>query len=186
MRVIGGEARGRQVYLPKGTRIRPTSDSIKETLFNILCPLEDKTFLDLFAGSGNIGIEAMSRGAARVVFVEKSITMAKVIRKNVENLGFRQRCEILKMGAGRAIDDLASRQEKFDVLFADPPYNMGLISKILANLQDGKLFAGRYTLIVQHSVRENLQEALAGRYILEDERRCGDTALSFLKRTADK
>ena len=90
------------------------------------------------------------------------------------------------MGAGRAIEDLASREEKFDVLFADPPYNQGFINKTLTSLQDGRLFSGSFTLVVQHSVRENLQEALAGRYILEDERRCGDTALSFLKRTEDK
>jgi 16S rRNA (guanine(966)-N(2))-methyltransferase RsmD len=180
MRIVGGEARNRQIYLPKKCRIRPTSDKIKETLFNILRDVEGKSFLDLFAGSGNVGIEALSRGAARVVFIERNVVLTNAIEKNVESLGLRLRCQMLKMEVGRGIRELGERGEKFDTLFADPPYETGLIKKTLKNLEDGRLFTGSSTIVVQHSKREALPESMSDHYVLQDQRIYGDTALSFL------
>lgn len=181
MRIIGGEAKGRQIYLPKGCQIRPTSDRIKEALFNILHPVDRKYFLDLFAGSGNIGIEALSRGAARVVFIERNLTLANVISRNVQNFGLSNRCEVLKMEIKRGIRELGARGEQFDILFADPPYEKGLIKKTLHHLEDRRLFSQGFTLVIQHSIRETLQDTLTDHYVLKDQRIYGDTALSLLK-----
>ncbi|MCX5854041.1 MAG: 16S rRNA (guanine(966)-N(2))-methyltransferase RsmD [Deltaproteobacteria bacterium] len=180
MRIVGGEARSRQIYLPKKCRIRPTSDKIKETLFNILHDVEGKKFLDLFAGSGNVGIEALSRGATRVVFIEKNVVLAKAIEKNVESLGLGLRCEVLRNEMGRGIRELGERGEKFETLFADPPYETGLIKKTLKNLEDGKLLTSSSIIVVQHSKREALPESMSDHYVLQDQRIYGDTALSFL------
>lgn len=186
MRIIGGVAKGRRIYLPRGCNIRPTSDRIKETLFNILQPVEGNIFLDLFAGSGNVGCEALSRGAARVVFVEKSASLANAIKRNVEDFGFGERSETLKMELKRAVQELGGRGEKFDILFADPPYEKDLIKKTLQCLEDGKLLFKGSVIIIQHSVREALQETTGNQYTLTDQRRSGDTALSFLKAIARK
>jgi len=180
MRIIGGTARSRQIYLPKKCRIRPTSDKIKETLFNILHDVQGENFLDLFAGSGSVGMEALSRGAARVVFIEKNVVLANAIKNNVENLGLRPQCEMLIMEVGRGIRELGEKREKFDTLFADPPYEKGLIKKTLKNLEDGRLFTGSSTIVVQHSKRETLPESMSDHYVLRDQRIYGDTALSFL------
>jgi 16S rRNA (guanine966-N2)-methyltransferase len=171
MRIIGGEAKGRQIYLPRGSNIRPTSDRTKEALF---------------AGSGNVGFEALSRGAARVVFVEKNIALANAIRKNIKDFGFSERSEALTIELRRGIQELAARGERFDVLFADPPYERDLIGKTLQYLEDGRLFSREGIIVIQHSVRETLQETTSKQYTLTDQRRSGDTVLSFLKLVAGK
>lgn len=186
MRIIGGEAKGRRIYLPRGSNIRPTSDRTKEALFNILQPIAGKIFLDMFAGSGNVGFEALSRGAARVVFVEKNIALANSIRKNIKDFGFSERSEALTIELRRGIQELTARGEKFDVLFADPPYERDLIGKTLQYLEDGRLFSREGIIVIQHSVRETLQETTSNQYTLTDQRRSGDTVLSFLKLVAGK
>jgi 16S rRNA (guanine966-N2)-methyltransferase len=186
MRIIGGEAKGRRIYLPRGSNIRPTSDRTKEALFNILQPIEGKIFLDMFAGSGNVGFEALSRGAARVVFVEKNTALANAIRKNIKDFGFNERSEVLTIELRRGIQELAAREETFDVLFADPPYERELVGKTLQCLEDGKLFSREGIIVIQHSVREILQETTNNQYTLTDQRRSGDTVLSFLKLVAGK
>jgi 16S rRNA (guanine(966)-N(2))-methyltransferase RsmD len=181
MRIIGGADKGRQIRVPKGYNARPTSDKTKETLFNILHCIEGKHFLDLFAGCGNVGIEALSRGAARAVFIEKKKVMANAIEININNLGYAHRCDVLKIDVARGIKELAARAEKFDVLFADPPYEKGLIQKTLQYLEDGRLCCREGVIVMQHSTRESLQEALLDSYVLDSQRKCGDTVLSFLK-----
>ncbi|MBU2026805.1 MAG: RsmD family RNA methyltransferase, partial [Proteobacteria bacterium] len=105
MRISGGEARGRTIRLLKGCRIRPTAERIKESLFGILSPVTGRAFLDLFAGSGNVGLEALSRGARFAVFVEKDIRLADAIRTNISLLGFAGKGEVIAadaaMGLGR-------------------------------------------------------------------------------------
>jgi 16S rRNA (guanine966-N2)-methyltransferase len=186
MRIIGGVAKGRRIHLPRGCNIRPTSDRTRETLFNILHPMEGKMFLDMFAGSGNVGFEALSRGAARAVFVEKNIALANAIRRNIEDFGFGERSEALAMELRRGIRELSARGETFDILFADPPYERGFIRKTLQYLEDGMLFSQEGFIVIQHSVRESLQQKEADQYILMDQRRSGDTTLSFLKLATGK
>jgi len=122
MRISGGEARGRTIRLLKGCRIRPTAERIKESLFGIISPVTGGAFLDLFAGSGNVGLEALSRGARFAVFVEKDIRLADAIRTNISLLGFAGKGEVIAADAAMGLGRLAKRGDRFEIIFADPPY----------------------------------------------------------------
>lgn len=182
MRIIGGDAKGRRIYSPKVSKIRPTSDGIKESLFNILQEISGKTFLDLFAGCGNVGLEALSRGAARVVFVEKNPVMANAIRRNLKELGISNNYEILEKEVAKAIKKMRNKGERFDFIFADPPYEKGFIREIVQCLGEGEMISPSGVVIVQHSIREDMQETLTGTLMLTDQRRYGDTLISFFKK----
>jgi 16S rRNA (guanine(966)-N(2))-methyltransferase RsmD len=181
MRIIGGDARGRIIYSPKQSQIRPTSDGIKESLFNILHAPSGKFFVDLFAGCGNVGLEALSRGAAKVVFVEKNAVMVNAIKKNLRELSFGGEYEILAVESAKAIRRLQNRGYSLDVMFADPPYERGFVREIFRSLGGGDVLSEDGVLIIQHSVRENVDERYTGDFILTDRRRYGDTHLSFFK-----
>lgn len=182
MRIIGGDAKGRRLYSPKNSKIRPTSDGIKESLFNILQEVSGKSFLDLFAGCGNVGLEALSRGAAKVVFVEKSPVMVNAIRRNLLELGIINKYEILETEVARGIKKLQRKGERFDFLFADPPYEKGFMREIFQYLGEGEMISPNGVAIVQHSIREDIQGTLTGTFMLTDQRRYGDTRISFFKR----
>ncbi|MBN1662267.1 MAG: 16S rRNA (guanine(966)-N(2))-methyltransferase RsmD [Deltaproteobacteria bacterium] len=179
MRIIGGRAKGRRFGLPRGCRIRPTSDGIKEALFNLLGPVAEKAFIDLYAGSGSIGIEALSRGAARVVFVEKNPALVRAIGENLRGCGFGDPCDILALDVRQGIRLLENRRETFDILFADPPYEKGLIEDTVRLIGEGRLIAEGGLAVMQHSIREGIVDS--GCFELSDQRCYGDTLLSFLK-----
>lgn len=181
MRIIGGEAKGRTISLPKGCRIRPTTDRIKESLFALLASLQGVRFLDLYAGCGNVGLEALSRGAAKALFVEKSRRLAEAIDRNLTLLGFADRGEVLALDAESAIRLLGRRGDRYDLVFADPPYEEGGVSAVQRTLLKTDLLAVEGTIVLQHSVREPLAGDTAGRWRLRDQRRYGDTLLSFLR-----
>jgi 16S rRNA (guanine(966)-N(2))-methyltransferase RsmD len=174
MRIIGGDAKGRTIYSPKQSQMRPTSDGIKESLFNILHAPSGKSFVDLFAGCGSVGLEALSRGAAKVVFVEKNAAMVNAIKRNLRELSLGGKYEILAIEAAKAIRKLQNRGDSLDVVFADPPYERGFV-------RGGNILSEDGVLIIQHSVRENVDEQYTGDFILTDRRRYGDTHLSFFK-----
>jgi|APFre7841882724_1041349.scaffolds.fasta_scaffold04062_6 16S rRNA (guanine(966)-N(2))-methyltransferase RsmD len=182
MRIIGGDAKGRRIYSPKNSKTRPTSDGIKESLFNILQEVSGKSFLDLFAGCGNVGLEALSRGAAKVVFVEKNPVMVNAIKRNLLELGINNKYQILETEAAKGIKKLQRKGEKFDFLFADPPYEKGFIREIFQYLGEGEMISSDGVAIFQHSVREDIPGTLTGTFILTDQRRYGDTRISFFKR----
>jgi 16S rRNA (guanine(966)-N(2))-methyltransferase RsmD len=181
MRIIGGEARGRRLYVPRACRIRPTADRIKEAFFNIIQPMAGKSFLDLFAGTGNMGLEALSRGAAKAVFIEKEILLVDSIKKNIEVCGFTDRADLFATDAIQAIGILRSRSVAFDFIFVDPPYQEGLVNPTLEALSEGQLIAKNGLLAIQSSVREEIQDSPVGQLILTDHRRYGDTILSFFE-----
>ena len=185
MRITGGTAAGRRFTLPRGLAVRPTTDRIRGALFNILGPPAGMTFLDLYSGSGAVGFEALSRGASRAVFVEHDAVAARSIGKNLAGLGFEGRYEILAMEVRRSIKLLMDRGERFDVLFADPPYGEGLIDETLRYRRDGNLVAVAGVLILQHSRRECPSEPLPAVFSMMDRRRYGETVLSFLKYKAE-
>ena len=134
MRVIAGEAKRLRLVAPKGMDTRPTSDKIKETLFNILAPdLYDAAFLDLFAGSGGIGIEALSRGASKCAFIEKDKEAVKCIRTNLETTRLTDRADVYPVDVLSFLHNLKSNQ-KYDIVFMDPPYKVGLEKSVLAIL----------------------------------------------------
>jgi 16S rRNA (guanine966-N2)-methyltransferase len=182
MRIIGGDAKGRRIYSPKKNKIRPTSDGIKESLFNIIQEVSGKSFLDLFAGCGNVGLEALSRGAAKVVFVEKNPVMVNAIKRNLLELGINNKYQILETEAAKGIKKLQRKGEKFDFIFADPPYEKGFVREIFQYLGEGEMIYSDGVVIFQHSVREDIPGTLTGTFMLTDQRRYGDTRISFFKR----
>jgi 16S rRNA (guanine966-N2)-methyltransferase len=182
MRVIGGERKGRRLIVPKGQAVRPTAARVKESLFNILPhDFTGMRVLDLFAGTGNLSIEALSRGAVKAVLVDASARSATAIRENLRRLGLTARTEIWVAPAARALKTLAKRGEKFDMIFLDPPYDQGLLESSLKVLAKGDLLYPSGTVVAEHSTRE----AVNSRYqslVLNDQRRYGDTLLSFFTR----
>jgi len=180
MRIIGGEARGRRFVLPDGLNIRPTSDRIKESLFNILPVVEGLRFLDLFAGTGSVGMEALSRGAVRAVFVDEDRRCIDAIRVHLTRFGFGRRQECFSTTADRAVQTLGERGERFDVIFMDPPYDEGFVGRTLQTINDSRILAEDGMVSVQHSARESDEET-AGRLKRMDERVYGDSVLSFWK-----
>ena len=147
MRVIAGSARRLHLKTPEGLETRPTTDRIKETLFNILMPeIPGSRFLDLFAGSGGIGIEALSRGASEAVFVENNRKAAGIIRENLAFTKLSDRARVLGSDALSAIRQL-SGHGRFDLIFMDPPYQGGFYIPVLSMLQESDI-ADRDTLII--------------------------------------
>jgi 16S rRNA (guanine(966)-N(2))-methyltransferase RsmD len=181
MRIIGGRLGSRRLQAPPGLATRPTSDRLRETLFNVLAPrIEGASFLDLYAGSGAVGIEAVSRGAARVVCVERAAAALKVLRTNVAQLEVRKGIEI-QAGAVSAFLRRGAAGAGFDVVFLDPPYDaeseyaaiMGALGGVAASLlRDGAV------VIAEHRRKQKLQDSygtLTRTRLLEQ----GDAALSF-------
>ncbi len=179
MRVIGGTAKGRRVKSFKGQSLRPTADRVKEALFNILPhDLSGWKVLDLFAGTGNLTFEALSRGAERACLVDVSREASKMIRKNVEALGFSRCAKVMGMPALRAIHVLAGRGDKFDLVLVDPPYHKGWVERVLRSLSQEDLLEDDGILVMEHSAREEVKESY-GSLILQDQRRYGGSRLSF-------
>ena len=140
MRVIAGSARRLLLKTPEGLETRPTSDRTKETLFNILQnDLYDCRFLDLFSGSGAIGIEALSRGAESAVFVEKGSVQIDCIRENLRTTKLADRARVMSSDVFSALKILESEKKHFDMVFMDPPYNMDLERKVMEALKDSTL-----------------------------------------------
>lgn len=134
MRVITGSARGRRLITLEGEDVRPTTDKVKEALFSIIqFEIEGRKVLDLFAGSGQLGIEALSRGAKSAVFVDLSRQAVEVIKQNLENTGFSKNAVVLNTDS---IAFAATRAEKYDIAFLDPPYRKGLLQKALPLVAD--------------------------------------------------
>lgn len=150
MRVIAGRARGSKLVGPSGQETRPTSDRIKESLFNMIgFELYDKSFLDLYSGSGAIGIEALSRGAKDATFVESSREANKAISSNINKTRFNEDSTILNMDIYKALDRLGKENKKFNIIFMDPPYNKDLINNTLQAIIDNKLLDPEGFIIIE-------------------------------------
>jgi 16S rRNA (guanine(966)-N(2))-methyltransferase RsmD len=187
MRVIAGTYRSRILKSLKGLALRPTSDRLRETLFNVLTPnISGARFADLFAGTGAIGIEALSRGAAEVLFIENHAPAAALIRKNLDSLGIRSGFTVLPADVLRGLEMVASRmkgaESKFDFIFLDPPYAAAAdYERVLAFLGSADLLAPAGMVIAEHRRKFDLPEkaaALRRFRVLKQ----GDAALSFYRR----
>lgn len=184
MRVIAGKYRSRPLCSMPGLDLRPTSDRLRETLFNVLTAgnpsaLEGTVWVDLFAGTGAVGIEALSRGAAIVYFVESSIKTADLISKNLQSLGITANCEVLKQDAVRAVGAL--KQVSADFVFIDPPYRMSEAYKqTLEALAGSFLLKPEGTAIAEHDKRFDPGEKF-GQLQRIRKLEQGDSALSFYK-----
>lgn len=159
MRVIAGTARRLPLVTPKGMDTRPTTDRIKETLFNMLqFDLPGCRFLDLFAGSGGIGIEALSRGASEAVFVDNSREAVDCIRQNLEKTKLQKQAEILPMDCISALRRLEERQEAFDIIFMDPPYQSRCEGEILNYLEKSSLVNADTQIIIEAALERQWEE----------------------------
>lgn len=151
MRVIAGSAKRTQLKTVEGMDTRPTTDRIKETLFNMLAPsLYDSNFLDLFAGSGGIGIEALSRGAARAVFVEQNKKAMDCVKENLKKTHFEDRSQTMQMDVLSALKRMEGK-ETFEYIFMDPPYNHEWERLVLEYLADSSLLTDDGVIIVEAS-----------------------------------
>ena len=181
MRITGGEMRGRRISPPPTRDVRPTPDAIREALFNLLPPVSGLSFLDLFAGSGIVGLEALSRGATGTVFVEKQAIIARKIKEQVVALGLENRSLVMTMSVDKGIATLSGRKERYDVIFADPPYEREWINKTLHCCRKNDLLTRGGLLVLQRSVREIIEGMDSNQgFVGVDERRYGDTVLTFL------
>jgi 16S rRNA (guanine(966)-N(2))-methyltransferase RsmD len=180
MRIISGTSKGRKLVTPRSQSLRPTSDRVKESMFNILQDdIVGKVVLDLFAGTGNLGIEALSRGAKKTIFVEKGRQALRLIQRNLTQFGLEERSEILPKDAIRAIGILKQRGESFDLILMDPPYEKGLIQRTLMKLNSYPIYHKDSILVIEHDRREPLSTVMDGWNLIR-QRRIGDTVISFL------
>lgn len=180
MRIISGTSKGRKLVTPRSQFLRPTSDRVKESIFNILQDeIVGKVVLDLFAGTGNLGIEALSRGAKKTIFVEKGRQALRLIQRNLTQFGLEERSEILPKDANRAIGILKQKGESFDLILMDPPYLKGLIQKTLMKLNSHQIYHKDSILVIEHNRREPLSIVMEGWNLIR-QRRIGDTLISFL------
>lgn len=178
MRIIAGEFRGRRLAAVKG-RIRPTSDRVREAIFNVLGPdVVEAKVLDLFAGTGALSLEALSRGARDAVVVEDQGAALEILRRNLATLGLENKVRVMPIPVQGALKKLAGRGEQFTLVFLDPPYERGLALKTLTALQGSGLLLPEARIIAEHSQRETLPEQL-GKLTLSQCRRYGDTQVAF-------
>lgn len=155
MRVISGSARGLKLKSPEGLNTRPTADRIKESLFNIIAPyLYDCSFLDLFSGSGSIGIESLSRGAKNATFVDFDKNSIDIIKHNISMAKLNEKSTIYNLDVLNALNILANNKKKFDIIFLDPPYDKGLLLPALKKIEQYNLLKDDGFIICEQHINE--------------------------------
>lgn len=192
MRIIGGQAKGRRLGIKKASfkmssqPLRPTSAKVRKALFDILKDrVMHSSFLDLYAGSGAVGAEALSRGAAFVVFIDDSFKRASAIKDMVNAIGFGKRAQIFKEKALSYINKISNTGSKqFDIVFADPPYASKELDEIILLLGKGNLISDKGVLIVEHSSKKTDIPSVAGNLKLSKQYKYGDTTLSLFIKTS--
>ena len=189
MRIIAGSARGRRLASPGqhfGKLVRPTSDRAREAIFNVLAGKVDQALvLDLFAGTGALGLEALSRGATQVIFVEGNRSVIELIRQNIEACGFLDESSVVHRDLAKSLGFLTKLNPGagFDLVFLDPPYGKGLGHKVLAGLLEQKLVADHGIIVLEDRAGEEYPEALGG-WLCYDQRRYGEAGF-WLYRQGD-
>jgi 16S rRNA (guanine(966)-N(2))-methyltransferase RsmD len=179
LRIITGKAKGRRLLSIPGLNTRPTSDKIKESIFNILpSDFNGKEVLDLFAGTGNLGIETLSQGAKRAVFIESNHRALSVLEKNIRNCGFIDRSQIIGNTVAKGIRVLENRGDRFDLVFLDPPYGKNILRDTLARVSKAGILNDNALVVVEHSSSETVADNIEN-LALNDQRRYGKTLVSF-------
>ncbi|MEW5866158.1 MAG: 16S rRNA (guanine(966)-N(2))-methyltransferase RsmD [Bacillota bacterium] len=181
MRVIAGSAKGRMLFGARGMKARPITDNVKKSMFDILTPwLTGARCLDLFAGTGAIGIEALSRGAEWAVFIERDPRMVGVIKRNLEVTGFAPRARVLCGDVRWVVRVLARRGEVFDLVFMDPPYGHGLAPVTLGLVCQSKILGENGTIVARHEHKQEMPGSCANVNLVRQEV-YGDTVVSFYR-----
>lgn len=180
-RIIAGSHKGRRLKTPSGSATRPTGARVRQTLFDILAPrLEGCRFLDAFAGGGGVGLEALSRGAARVVFVDKDQAAVAAVRENLLVLRGAGDTQVLRQDARIALAALADAGVRFDIVYLDPPYESGLYEPLLEQLATTGLLEPDGLVVAEHFHKRLLPETM-GRLRRSREVRVGEHRLSFYR-----
>jgi len=179
VRIIGGTARGMKLKAPRGKEVRPTSDRVREALFSIISHrLKNAVFLDLYAGSGAVGIEALSRGVEEAVFIDYKRENILLIRENLSRAGLSEKARLIKDDAGKALTRLARENFKAGLIYLDPPYRFTAMPEVIQKLFDFQIAFKNGLITVEHSYHnrcwvDQFPEARQKRY--------GDTCLTFIE-----
>jgi len=181
MRIIAGRAKGTKLFTPAGQSTRPTPDRVKESLFNIIADrIPGCRFLDLFAGSAAMGLEALSREACRAVFVESRRQSVDVIRRNIEKVNFVGSSQVLPMEADKALRFLSDDGQEFDIIYIDPPYGSDLAGKAIDLIVERDILAENGLLIYERGVSD--VELKNSALTIFRQKKYGDTILDFMRR----
>ncbi|WP_240417499.1 16S rRNA (guanine(966)-N(2))-methyltransferase RsmD [Paenibacillus periandrae] len=181
MRVISGSAKGRQLKSVPGTGTRPTTDKVKEAIFSMIGPyFEGGQVLDLFAGTGGLSIEALSRGMEHAVLTDIDKKSIDIIKQNLQATGFIEQAAIYCTDARRAMKALVKREERFDLVFLDPPYRIKLVQELLEQLDQHNLLNPLATIVVEHDIEDTYQDTI-GRLQWIRRAEYGDTAITIYK-----
>jgi 16S rRNA (guanine966-N2)-methyltransferase len=179
LRIVAGRLKGRRIPVPGKTEIRPTADRVREALFSILgCSVDQARVLDLCSGTGALGLEALSRGAASVVFVELDRSIARRLEETLAELQVAENCHLLRADAVATLER-GTLDGRFDLILADPPYGSGLADRILKALCRGKWLEDEGRVVVERPVAEPPFADTGQRLALERSARYGDTRLDF-------
>jgi 16S rRNA (guanine966-N2)-methyltransferase len=180
LRIIGGAFKGKRLCSVRDTSIRPTADKLRESIFNILSQrVLDAVVLDLFAGTGALGIEALSRGAESVVFVDNRKSALSVLKKNIDSCMLDKKTNVIRWNIRQNLNCIKSKNQDFDLIFLDPPYDKNLIKPTLFNLDKSHSLKNGACVVVEHSLFEPIPADLL---VFEplDQRKYGKTLVSFL------
>ena len=180
LRIIGGNLKGRKLFAAPGMQTRPTADRVREAIFNILSDrIRGARVLDLFAGTGAMGIEALSRGAKSVLFAEREKPALIALEKNIKRCSLEHSTQIIKWDILNNLNMISSFQPGFNLVFIDPPYNQKMVQPTLSNLDKSRCLENGARVVIEHS----FQESISGtdqRFEICDQRRYGKTLVSFL------
>ncbi|MDD9270240.1 16S rRNA (guanine(966)-N(2))-methyltransferase RsmD [Paenibacillus sp. GCM10023248] len=181
MRVISGTAKGRPLKAVPGVSTRPTTDKVKEAIFSMIGPYFDGgQVLDLFAGTGGLGIEALSRGMDKAVFIDIEKKSIDTIQHNLQAAGLKDQAEIYRTDAARALKALAKRDQQFQLVFLDPPYKMKVIADLIGAMEEYAIVGAETTIVVEHDAKD-VQEDGIGQFRQQRRADYGDTAVTIYK-----
>ena len=181
MRIISGNRRGKKLYAFDGRQIRPTTDRMREAIFNILSPLvREAVVLDLFAGTGAFGLEAISRGACSALFIDNHPDAIRLLNKNISACRMVEETRVVKWDIARDLNCLKDVQPGFNLVFLDPPYSRDLVRPALLHLHESNAVQTDARIVIEHSIDEPLPHDLDG-FSMEDRRKYGKSLVSFFK-----
>lgn len=181
MRIIAGEARGRKLFSPKDqNKIRPTGDRVKEAIFSMIQPyIVDAVVIDLFAGTGNLGLEALSRGASKAYFVDNHLTSLSIIQNNIQTVKYEACSEVINASYEQALKQRIN--ESAHLIFLDPPYNKGLAIKSMEYICTYDKLSNGGIIVVEHSVDEKMDDELYNLKLIK-RKKYGTTVVSMYKK----
>jgi len=182
MRVIAGKLKRRKMKAVPGTSTRPTGDKLKESLFNMIGPyFEGGQCLDLFAGSGALGIEALSRGMDKAVFIDRSHQAIRTIKQNITQLQLTEQCEVYRNDAFRALQILSKKSYSFDLIFLDPPYEKIDYEQLMMNVVESNLLHSNGVIYVEHQPSEKINFDQKNFMLLQQKRYNSTTGITILQ-----